>query len=213
MPYRELRGKHDGSDSATMREQVLKARETQRHRFGGDSTTSNARMGSRPLRKHCVLDAAGEALLKAGADRIGGLSARAHEEHRQVARTHRRPGPRASNPIMSARRSCTAGWTGSCEALAAVFHCVCGSPSRRVPSPSRIGSRCGVCLSEPVSAFFTAGVPGGAFPRPTALPVERLRRTVRTGAPHRRWRRARAHAQEPPRCLRMVLDPCSKRSI
>ena len=46
VPYRELRGKQDGSDSAAMREQVLRAREVQQHRFGEASTTLNARMSS-----------------------------------------------------------------------------------------------------------------------------------------------------------------------
>jgi magnesium chelatase family protein len=86
VPYRELRGKHDGSDSATMREQVLNAREVQRRRFGENSTTLNARMSSRLLRKHCALDAAGEALLKQALTELG-LSARAHDKILRVART------------------------------------------------------------------------------------------------------------------------------
>ncbi len=86
VPYRELRGRHEGSDSATMREQVLKAREVQRRRFGEGTTTLNARMSSRLLRKHCALDSSGEALLKQALTELG-LSARAHDKILRVART------------------------------------------------------------------------------------------------------------------------------
>ena len=65
---------------------MLKAREAQRHRFGGDTTTLNARMSSRLLRKHCVLDAVGEALLKQALTELG-LSARDHDKILRAART------------------------------------------------------------------------------------------------------------------------------
>ncbi|GMU22891.1 MAG: magnesium chelatase [Phycisphaerae bacterium] len=86
VPYRELRGKHEGSSSGLMREQVLAARSVQRQRFGDGTTTLNARMTSRQLRKVCALDSAGEALLKQALTELG-LSARAHDKILRVART------------------------------------------------------------------------------------------------------------------------------
>jgi magnesium chelatase family protein len=86
VPYRELRSKHDGSDSATMREQVLAARHRQSERFGRESTTLNSRMSSRQLRSHCRLDEAGEQMLKQALTELG-LSARAHDKILRVART------------------------------------------------------------------------------------------------------------------------------
>ncbi len=86
VPYRELRAARDGSDSAALRAQVLKARQVQRERFGRDSTILNARMSSKQLRKHCRLDEAGEQMLKQALTELG-LSARAHDKILRVART------------------------------------------------------------------------------------------------------------------------------
>jgi magnesium chelatase family protein len=86
VPYRELRSSHNGTDSATMRDQVMRARVIQRERFGHSSTTINARMSSREMRKHCELDEAGERLLKQALSELG-LSARAHDKILRVART------------------------------------------------------------------------------------------------------------------------------
>ncbi len=86
VPYRELRSQAAGTDSATMRDQVVSARGVQRRRFGSASTTINARMASRELRKHCTIDDAGEQLLKQALSELG-LSARAHDKILRVART------------------------------------------------------------------------------------------------------------------------------
>ncbi len=86
VPYRELRSAQDGSDSASMRAQVLAAREIQHRRYGEHSTMLNGRAGTRQLRKHCALDAAGEAILKQALTELG-LSARAHDKILRVART------------------------------------------------------------------------------------------------------------------------------
>ena len=64
----------------------LAARRIQRERFGQDSTTLNARMSSRLLRKHCKLDATCEQLLKQALTELG-LSARAHDKILRVSRT------------------------------------------------------------------------------------------------------------------------------
>jgi magnesium chelatase family protein len=86
VPFRELRSTRDGSDSAAMRDQVLRARAVQRERFGHDTTTLNGRMSSRRLRKCAALDDAGEQLLKQALTELG-LSARAHDKILRVART------------------------------------------------------------------------------------------------------------------------------
>jgi magnesium chelatase family protein len=86
VPFQELAASADGTSSATMREQVLRARQIQRQRFGPDSHRLNGRMTSRQLRKHCVLDDQGRALLKQAMDDLG-LSARAHDRILRVART------------------------------------------------------------------------------------------------------------------------------
>jgi len=84
VPYRELTGRRAGTDSATMRQQVLAAREVQQQRFKGQAT--NASMDSRQLRAHCELDETCLLLMKQAMDEMG-LSARAYDKVRRVART------------------------------------------------------------------------------------------------------------------------------
>ena len=86
VPFTELRSKKSGTDSATMRDQVVAARERQRLRFGEGSTMQNARMGPRKVREHCPLDSACELILKQAMTELG-LSARAHDKILRVART------------------------------------------------------------------------------------------------------------------------------
>jgi len=69
-----------------MREQVGRAREAQRRRWGGDGAKLNSRMTSRGLRAHCALDDEGRDLLKTAMEQLG-LSARAHDRILRVART------------------------------------------------------------------------------------------------------------------------------
>jgi magnesium chelatase family protein len=85
VPYRELRGQSDGTPSAAMREEVLRARDRQAVRFGHRRLT-NARMSHRQVKKFCALDGAGESLLKQAMQEMG-LSARAHDKVLRVART------------------------------------------------------------------------------------------------------------------------------
>jgi magnesium chelatase family protein len=84
VPYQELTSKRAGTDSKTMREQVARARDVQMKRFG-DGTT-NARMDSRQLRAHCELSDGCMLLMKQAMDELG-LSARAYDKVRRVART------------------------------------------------------------------------------------------------------------------------------
>jgi magnesium chelatase family protein len=86
VPFQELAATADGTPSAVMREQVRKAREVQRQRFGAGVYRLNGRMTSRLLRKHCRLDAEGQGLLKNAMDELG-LSARAHDRILRMART------------------------------------------------------------------------------------------------------------------------------
>lgn len=85
-PFEELTAKADGTSTAAMREQVLAARGRQRARFGDGGRAVNGRMTGRMIRRHCPLDPAGEALLKAAMEGLG-LSARAHDRILRVART------------------------------------------------------------------------------------------------------------------------------
>ena len=85
VPYGELVNRRAGTDSATMRSAVARARAVQRARFGDDGTT-NARMDSRSLRAHCDLSEPCLLMMKQAMDELG-LSARAFDKVRRVART------------------------------------------------------------------------------------------------------------------------------
>ncbi len=70
-----------------MRDQVVSARAIQKSRFSGNgSTTTNATMASKQVRKFCQLDSSGELLLKQAMTELG-LSARAHDKVLRIART------------------------------------------------------------------------------------------------------------------------------
>jgi magnesium chelatase family protein len=84
VPYRELTGRRPGTDSTTMRQQVLSARELQQSRFNG--RLYNAGMDSRQLKQHCELSDPCLLLMKQAMDELG-LSARAYDKVRRVART------------------------------------------------------------------------------------------------------------------------------
>jgi magnesium chelatase family protein len=84
VPYRELTGKSVGTSSAKMRDQVLRARAAQRGRFKNDTT--NARMDTKQLKAHAELNDACLLMMKQAMDELG-LSARAYDKVRRVART------------------------------------------------------------------------------------------------------------------------------
>lgn len=86
VPYADLRSERDGTPSSAMREQVLRARDRQRVRFGGETTMTNGRMTGKLLRRHCRLDEAGERVLKQAMTELG-LSARAHDKILRLSRT------------------------------------------------------------------------------------------------------------------------------
>jgi magnesium chelatase family protein len=84
--FSKLRSKSGQLDSATMREDVVRARDVQAKRFSNDKTMTNARMSHKQVRKFCELDQACEMLLKQAMTEFG-LSARAHDKICKVART------------------------------------------------------------------------------------------------------------------------------
>src|SRR5204862_2857329 len=77
-------GRRVGTDSAKMRQQVAGARGVQQKRFG--NATTNASMGSKQLKAHCELSDSCLLLMKQAMDELG-LSARAYDKVRRVART------------------------------------------------------------------------------------------------------------------------------
>jgi magnesium chelatase family protein len=86
VPFQELSASADGTSSALMREQVNRAHEAQKQRFGAESHRLNSRMTSRQLRRFCGLDEEGRNLLKNAMEELG-LSARAHDRILRVSRT------------------------------------------------------------------------------------------------------------------------------
>jgi magnesium chelatase family protein len=84
--HRDLTSKAKGTSSTEMREQVERARAAQSKRFGKGSTTSNATMNNPQLKEFCTLDESGELLMKQAMEELG-LSARAYDKVRKVART------------------------------------------------------------------------------------------------------------------------------
>jgi magnesium chelatase family protein len=86
VPFKELSQGPRGTDTATMREQVVRARSRQSDRFGGATKQTNGQMTSRQVRQVCQLDAASRDLLESSVNEAG-LSARAHDKILRVART------------------------------------------------------------------------------------------------------------------------------
>jgi magnesium chelatase family protein len=84
--YRELAGEGAGESSESIRVRVKAARERQIERLKGERIHCNAEMAHRQIRRHCVLDAAGQELLKIAITELG-LSARAYDRVLKVSRT------------------------------------------------------------------------------------------------------------------------------
>jgi len=84
VPYRQLAGKADGTDTATMRQMVAAARRVQHERNG--ATRTNASLSGRDLDRLAPLDAMGQEILRQTTTELG-LSARAYDKIRRIART------------------------------------------------------------------------------------------------------------------------------
>jgi len=85
VPYKQLTGQPNGTNSATMRQQIVAARERQAARNGGPLRT-NSTLRGRELDKLAKPDPAGSELLRQAMTEMG-LSARAYDKVRRVART------------------------------------------------------------------------------------------------------------------------------
>src|SRR6185295_3712361 len=83
--YKQLTSKANGTNSAQMRKQVVDARAIQVKR-NGSSTRPNAALTGRELDKLAVLDAPSQDLVRQAMSELG-LSARAYDKVRRVART------------------------------------------------------------------------------------------------------------------------------
>jgi magnesium chelatase family protein len=86
VPFDDLSKPGEGTGSASMREEVHRAREIQATRFGRGAGRLNGRMTSKQIRTHCKLDDAGRETLREAMDSLG-LSARAHDRILRVSRT------------------------------------------------------------------------------------------------------------------------------
>jgi endonuclease YncB( thermonuclease family) len=86
VPFRELSDQSTGTTSATMKENVITAREIQQRRFGKSSLRLNGRMTPSQIRKFCKLESDAESLLKSAMEEMG-LSARAHDKILRIGRT------------------------------------------------------------------------------------------------------------------------------
>ena len=86
VPFEELSRSRTSETSATVRERVLRAREVQSERFAGLRIHCNAQMGTKLMRRHCVLSPPAEDLLRQVIDRFA-MSARALDRILRVART------------------------------------------------------------------------------------------------------------------------------
>lgn len=85
VPHRQLMGDSRGTDSATMRRQVTAARQVQTTRNGGPMRP-NATLTGRELDRFAKLDEPSRELIKQAMTELG-LSARAYDKVRRVART------------------------------------------------------------------------------------------------------------------------------
>ncbi len=86
VPFKELSADTAGPASATVRDQVVAAREIQAQRLAGSGVFCNAQMGPTLTRQHCRLSNAGLSLLEKAMERLG-LSARAYGRIHKIART------------------------------------------------------------------------------------------------------------------------------
>lgn len=87
VPFRNLSVAGDSEKSEVIRERVIAARKIQEHRFAGiGNVFSNAQMESGLMKQHCIIDKAGQSIIKMAMERLG-LSARAYDRILKVART------------------------------------------------------------------------------------------------------------------------------
>jgi len=87
VPFAELSGLSSGESSSLIRERVIKARERQSQRYeNNEGIYCNAQMSSKLMKEVCVIDAAGQNLLKTAIGKLN-LSARTYDRIIKVGRT------------------------------------------------------------------------------------------------------------------------------
>ena len=86
VPFNQLSEMQPGEKSELVRKRVIEAREKQKERFEETTIYCSAQMNTRMLHKYCVLDQAGQLLLKNAMEKLG-LSARAYDRILKVSRT------------------------------------------------------------------------------------------------------------------------------
>jgi magnesium chelatase family protein len=87
VPFSELSAKRETESSGSIRERVIKAREIQAERFKDqEGVYCNAHIGSKLLKKICIIDTPSQKLLKTAMERLQ-LSARAYDRIMKVSRT------------------------------------------------------------------------------------------------------------------------------
>lgn len=84
--FSELASTRIAERSEGVRERVIQARLLQEQRFAGSEVYCNAQMSTKMVRELCMIDTAGQTLLKTAMERLG-LSARAYDRILKVART------------------------------------------------------------------------------------------------------------------------------
>ncbi len=84
--YSDWNKTSEGESSAQIRERVLQAREIQRNRFQGTSTTANAFMNTKQIKEFCTLPPGADTVLEAAMRKFG-LSARSLDKILKTART------------------------------------------------------------------------------------------------------------------------------
>lgn len=86
VPYKDLSATGDGPCSEEILTRVIRAREIQARRFHDADIHTNARMGSRQIKRFCRIDDPSSTLLERAMEKFG-LSARAHGRIHKIART------------------------------------------------------------------------------------------------------------------------------
>jgi magnesium chelatase family protein len=86
VPYKDLSGGRAAESSEMIRHRVVAARNTQLRRFFDEHIYSNAQMGPRHIRKHCVLSPECEKIMENAVTKLG-FSARGYDRILKVART------------------------------------------------------------------------------------------------------------------------------
>lgn len=86
VPFEEINNNTSEESSESIRSRVERARSVQQERFRGEGIQNNAQMKTRHIRKYCILDNKGEALLKAAFKSMA-LSTRAYSKILKISRT------------------------------------------------------------------------------------------------------------------------------